>query len=224
MSLTMVMRQQTSPKFRIRPCIRPIEQRDIFAITKIYALYVETSYATFETTPPDAKEMGERIKKLNENNYPALVAVASAGEGGGEQKNAAQAPADDVMGYADVMGYPEVMGYAYAAPYKARNAYRYTIEDSVYVKKCYLKRGIGKALLEALIAEAAKRGFWQMIAIIGKREGEGSIRLHEALGFRVVGTAVGIGFKFEQLVDVVYMQKKLDNTIDDSSRKAEESI
>jgi phosphinothricin acetyltransferase len=101
------------------------------------------------------------------------------------------------------------MGYAYAGPYRARPAYRWTVEDSIYVAPAAQRRGIGRALLDRLIAEAERGGFRQMIAIIGDSANVGSIELHRAAGFRSVGTFDDIGFKFGRWLDTVLMQRPL---------------
>ena len=103
----------------------------------------------------------------------------------------------------------EIMGYAYAGPYRARPAYRWTVEDSIYVAPAAQRRGIGRALLDRLIAEAEHGGFRQMIAIIGDSANFGSIELHRAAGFRLVGTFDDVGFKFGHWLDSVLMQRPL---------------
>jgi phosphinothricin acetyltransferase len=101
------------------------------------------------------------------------------------------------------------VGYAYAGPYRARPAYRWTVEDSVYIDPQVQGRGVGRALLERLIVEAQTRGFRQMIAIIGDSANAASIELHRVLGFRTVGTFANVGFKFDRWLDSVLMQRPL---------------
>jgi phosphinothricin acetyltransferase len=103
----------------------------------------------------------------------------------------------------------EIMGYAYAGPYRARPAYRWTVEDSIYVAPAAQRRGIGRALLDRLIAEAELGGFRQMIAVIGDSANVGSIEVHRAAGFRLVGTFDNVGFKFGRWLDSVLMQRPL---------------
>ena len=103
----------------------------------------------------------------------------------------------------------EIMGYAYAGPYRARPAYRWSVEDSIYVAPAAQRRGIGRALLDRLIVEAERGGFRQMIAIIGDSANVGSIELHRAAGFRLVGTFDNVGFKFGRWLDSVLMQRPL---------------
>ncbi len=102
-----------------------------------------------------------------------------------------------------------VVGYAYASPYRPRPAYRFTVEDSVYVHPEHLGRGIGRVLLAALI-EHCEQGPWrQMIAVIGDSANQASIRLHQHFGFRNVGTLFEVGFKFDRWLDTVLMQREL---------------
>jgi phosphinothricin acetyltransferase len=161
--------------------IRPVQSSDLAPITRIYEHAVRHGTASFEIEPPDEAEMARRQEALRAGGYPFLVA-----ERGGE-----------------------VVGYAYAGPYRARPAYRWTVEDSVYVAPQAQQQGIGCALLERLIAEAEARGFRQMIAVIGDSAQASSIALHQAAGFRLVGTFEAVGFKFDRWLDSVLMQRPL---------------
>jgi phosphinothricin acetyltransferase len=161
--------------------IRACAAGDIPAITAIYRPAVLTGTASFETEPPEEAEMTHRRDKLFAGNYPYLVAE-SAGA---------------------------IIGYAYAGLYRARPAYRSTVENSVYVRDGEHGRGIGRALLEALIKEAGARGFRQMIAVIGDSANAPSIRLHAALGFEPVGTLRSVGWKHGRWLDTVLMQRAL---------------
>jgi phosphinothricin acetyltransferase len=102
-----------------------------------------------------------------------------------------------------------VVGYAYAAPYRARPAYRYTLEDSIYVGNDALGQGVGRALLDALIAACADAGYRQLIAVIGDSANKASIGLHAACGFKHAGILRDVGFKFGRWVDSVFMQREL---------------
>jgi L-amino acid N-acyltransferase YncA len=161
--------------------IRPAGAADIPAITRIYAHAVHHGTASFELDPPDEAEMARRQQALIAGGYPYLAAVA------GEA----------------------VLGYAYAGAYRARPAYRFSVEDSVYVAPQAHRRGIGRVLLDHLIAEAEKRGFRQMIAVIGDSAQVASIELHRAAGFRLIGAIENIGFKFDRWLDTVLMQRAL---------------
>ncbi len=161
--------------------IRPAALTDIPAITRIYAHAVEHGTASFEMSPPDDVEMTARMQYLLSGNFPYLAA--------------------------EVEG--KIAGYAYAALYRTRPAYRFTVEDSVYVAPEMHGRGIGRALLSALIEASTARGFRQMIAIIGDSSQTASIALHAALGFAPIGTFPNIGFKFGRWLDTVLMQRPL---------------
>jgi L-amino acid N-acyltransferase YncA len=162
--------------------IRPAKASDIPAITRIYAHAVEHGTASFELAPPDEGEMARRMSELTGKGYPYLAA-----ESGGA-----------------------LAGYAYAGAYRARPAYRLTVEDSVYIAPDAHRRGIGRALLAALVEAAAARGYRQMIAVIGDSTRQAaSIGLHAALGFRHVGILQDVGFKHGRWLDSVYMQRTL---------------
>ena len=162
--------------------IRLIRTSDIPAITHIYLHAVEHGTASFELEPPDEAEMSRRMQHLLANNFPYIVAENDG----------------------------ELGGYAYAGPYRARPAYRWTIEDSVYIAPDMHRRGIGRALLGALIEASEARGFRQMVAVIGdSTEQAASVGLHEALGFRHVGILQDVGFKHGRWLDSLLMQRAL---------------
>ncbi|MBX6425725.1 MAG: N-acetyltransferase [Variibacter sp.] len=162
--------------------IRPATPVDIAAITRIYEHAVRYGTASFEIDPPDEAEMARRQRTLLDGGYPYLVA-----ERGGA-----------------------VAGYAYAGPYRPRLAYRYSVEDSVYVAPEAQRLGIGRALLAELIAASAARGFRQMIAVIGDSSAQKpSIELHRVLGFRMIGAIEAVGYKFNRWLDTVIMQRAL---------------
>jgi phosphinothricin acetyltransferase len=162
-------------------CIRPARPEDLAAITTIYADAVRNGTASFELEPPDEREMARRFAHLRDGGFPYLVAETTG----------------------------DVAGYAYAAPYRTRPAYRFTVEDSIYIAPDRQRRGIGRALLDALIEETQASGFRQMIAVIGDSNQPASIGLHAAAGFRLVGTFEAVGFKFDRWLDTVLMQRAL---------------
>ncbi|MBT6415166.1 GNAT family N-acetyltransferase [Candidatus Puniceispirillum sp.] len=164
--------------------IRALSIDDMADVTAIYGHHVETSTASFETIAPSIEDMTSRFTQLQIKHYPTLVAVN----------------ADD-----------HIMGFAYAGPHKPRVAYNHTVEDSIYVHPDHLSKGIGKALLASIIDHAQRLGYKQMMAVIGGSDNHGSINLHKALGFIHIGTAQKIGYKFNRMVDVVYMQRDLES-------------
>jgi phosphinothricin acetyltransferase len=164
--------------------IRAALPADIAAITRIYAHAVRFGTASFEIEPPDEAEMARRLRALLDGGFPYLVAEDAA----------------------------SVIGYAYAGPYRTRPAYRFSVENSIYVAPDAHGRGIGRALLDRLIIEAQARGFRQMIAVIGDSDQAPSIALHRAAGFRLVGTIAAVGFKHGRWLDSVLMQLELANS------------
>ncbi len=161
--------------------IRPATPADIPAITAIYAHAVRHGTASFEIEPPDEPEMARRQKALLDGGFPYLVAE----EG-------------------DL-----IAGYAYAGLYRTRPAYRWSVEDSIYVDPKAQRRGAGRMLLNRLIGESEQRGFRQMIAVIGDSAQTASIELHRAAGFRLIGAIQNVGYKFDRWLDTILMQRDL---------------
>jgi phosphinothricin acetyltransferase len=161
--------------------IRPTVAADLPAITEIYGHAVRYGTATFELIPPDLAEMTRRFGALMEGGYPHLVATLDG----------------------------RVVGYAYAGAYRPRPAYRFTVENSVYLQPAIHRRGIGRQLLQRLIAESEARGYRQMIAVIGDSANAGSIGVHTRCGFQMIGTHPNVGFKFNRWLDTVMMQLAL---------------
>ena len=162
---------------------------DVSSITAIYAHHVLTGLASFEEEPADLEEMRRRRAEVLSRGLPYLAARLDG----------------------------RVVGYAYASPYRARSAYRFSIENSVYVAQGLAGRGIGTALLGALIARCETGPWRQMIAIIGDSANAASIALHRSHGFRMVGTLAGVGYKQGRFVDTVLMQRALGVISDASS-------
>jgi phosphinothricin acetyltransferase len=171
--------------------LRAAEPGDAARIAAIYAHHVLTGLASFEVEPPDEAEIGRRLADVRARGLPYLVAKAGG----------------------------RVVGYAYASPYRARPAYRYTLEDSVYVDRDCGGRGVGRRLLERLVAECAACGCRQLVAVIGDSANRPSIALHEACGFARVGLLPAVGYKFGRWVDSVLMQRGLGEG--DATRPAE---
>ena len=161
--------------------IRPTVEADLPAITEIYQHAVLHGTATFELIPPDLAEMTRRYRALREGGYPYFVATLDG----------------------------EVAGYAYAGAYRPRPAYRFTVENSIYLKPAIHRRGIGLRLLHRLIEECERRGYRQMIAVIGDSAHAGSIGAHTACGFQMIGTHPNVGLKFGRWLDTVMMQLAL---------------
>jgi phosphinothricin acetyltransferase len=161
--------------------IRPSAAADLTAATAIYAHAVTHGTASFELEPPTEVEMARRRSTLIDGGFPYFVA-----ERGGA-----------------------ILGYAYAGPYRTRPAYRFTVEDSVYVAPSAHGQGVGHALLSALIEAAEARGFRLMVAVIGDKASTGSIRLHESLGFAPVGVLEPVGYKHGRWLASVLMQRVL---------------
>ncbi|CAI0791297.1 GNAT family N-acetyltransferase [Serratia quinivorans] len=155
---------------------------DMAAVQQIYAHHVLYGAASFEETPPTLEEMQQRLGKVLEVGLPWLVA-----------KRAGQ-----------------VVGYCYATPYRPRPAYRFTVEESVYIADGQQGQGIGKLLLAELIARCEQGPWRQMLATVGNaKENQGSLALHQKLGFSSVGTLKAVGFKLGEWRDTQIMQRSL---------------
>ena len=161
--------------------IRPAAAGDLAILAEIYAWHVRNGAASFEEVPPDAPEFERRWRSIIDLGLPYLVACGDA----------------------------EPIGYAYAGPYRPRSAYRFAVEDSIYLDPKATGRGIGGRLLAAVIDGATAAGKRQMLAVIGDSANLASIALHRRLGFAEVGTFRAVGFKFERWIDSVLMQRAL---------------
>ena len=161
--------------------VRPVRETDIPAIAAIYGHAVLHGAASFEVEPPDEAEMTRRMRAVVDGGFPYLVAEKDG----------------------------RLLGYAYAGLYRTRPAYRNSIENSVYVGPEAHRLGVGRALLSELIEIATRRGFRQMIAVIGDSANAGSIGLHRALGFTFCGTIHSVGYKHGRWLDSVIMQRAL---------------
>ena len=166
--------------------VRDAEEGDMPRVRDIYAHYVLHSLATFEEAPPSLEEIVGRRSKLLEAGLPYLIAETAGG----------------------------VAGYAYAGLYHVRTAYRHTIEDTVYVADGLRGRGVGSALLGALISRCEAGPWRQMLAVVGDSGNTGSIALHRRFGFELVGVLKSVGFKFGRWVDVPLMQRSLGSGVE----------
>ncbi len=161
--------------------IRSARDADVPEIQAIYAHHVLHGTGTFEEEPPSVEEMTVRFHDVVDHGFVWLVATGATG----------------------------ILGYGYYPPFRERSAYRYTVEDSIYVREDVRGQGVGKALVARLIELATAAGLRQMIAVIGDSDNVSSIGVHASLGFHLVGTMKSTGIKFGQWVDVVTMQRPL---------------
>jgi phosphinothricin acetyltransferase len=161
--------------------IRDATEADVPEIQSIYAWHVLNGTGTFEEEPPSVEEMTARLRGIVGNGWRWLAAADDTG----------------------------VLGYGYYARFRDRAAYRYCVEDSIYVRQNVRGQGVGKALVRALVDICTEAGMRQMIAVIGDSENVGSIGVHVSLGFQKVGTLHASGIKFGRWLDSVYMQRAL---------------
>jgi L-amino acid N-acyltransferase YncA len=161
--------------------VREAAAADLTAIQAIYAHHVGKGLGTFEEAIPDLAEMTRRWQDVRDRGLPYLAAEVDG----------------------------RTLGYAYAGPFRMRSAYRYTVEDSIYVSPDAQRRGLGRLLLTELIERCTAQGLRQMVAVIGDSANAASVNLHLALGFRHTGTLQNLGFKFGRWVDAVLMQRAL---------------
>jgi L-amino acid N-acyltransferase YncA len=161
--------------------IRDATEADVPEIQSIYAHHVLTGTGTFEEEPPSVEEVLVRYRRIVEHGWRWLVATDETG----------------------------VLGYGYYSQFRERTAYRYCVEDSVYVRENVRGQGVGKALVQSLVEICTAAGMRQMIAVIGDSENVGSIGVHASLGFQKVGTLHASGIKFGRWLDSVYMQRAL---------------
>ena len=164
-----------------RLVIRPSSAADLPSITAIYGWNVLNGTGTFELEPPDLAEMGRRHADVAAKGLPWLVAERGT----------------------------EILGYAYASQFRPRHAYRFCVEDSIYLASTAMRHGIGRLLLAELLGRCEAAGARQMIAVIGDSANVASVAVHRTLGFEPVGTLQAAGWKFDRWLDVVMMQKRL---------------
>ena len=165
---------------------RPAMAADAPALAAIYGDACLHGVGTFEEVPPGADEMAARLAAVLGRGLPYVLAEIG----------------------------DEAAGFAYAAPFRLRAAYRFTVEDSVYIHPDFKGRGVGRALLSRVLADCEALGLRQVIAVIGGSDNLGSINLHRSLGFELQGTMRGVGHKFGQWRDIVMMQRALNGGVE----------
>ncbi|GAA4196755.1 GNAT family N-acetyltransferase [Microbacterium oryzae] len=162
--------------------IRPAEQRDIEDIREIYNHYVTNSVVTFDERKWTHRQWKDKFLHLQKLDLPFLVAVAPTGQ---------------------------VLGYALVSPWSGKSSFRYTVENSIYLGQAATGKGLGTALLAALIAACEEKGLREIVAVISDTGAEGSLALHRRFGFEEVGRMGRVGFKFGRWLGTVYLQKSL---------------
>jgi L-amino acid N-acyltransferase YncA len=165
----------------VAPLVRDATPADVAEMPSIYAHHVLHGTGTFDEIPPSIEEMAARFAKVTGRGWAWRVAADASG----------------------------ILGYGYYTQFRDRSAYRFTVEDSIYVRDDVRGQGVGKALVRQLLDDATAHGFRQMIAVIGDSENTGSIGVHASLGFLMVGTMRAVGLKFGRWLDVVTMQRAL---------------
>lgn len=162
--------------------IRDVTEADLPDIREIYNHYVANSTVTFDETPMTLRQLRTKFAQAQKSNLPFIVAVSPNGH---------------------------VLGYAYVFPWKAKAAYRFTVENSIYLGPAATGKGLGKALMAQLIERSKKAGLKEIVAVIADRGAEASVRLHEHFGFKEIGHMGRVGFKFDRWLGTVLMQKSL---------------
>lgn len=176
------LRRQPPPEPVFEFTIREATAADIPDIREIYNYYVTNSVVTFDEKKWSLAKWREKFEHLRKLELPFLVAESPSGQ---------------------------ILGYALAQPWAGKSAYRYTVEDSIYLGQAASGKGLGTALLAALIEACENKGIRELVAVISDKGAEGSIRLHEKLGFTEVGRMGRVGFKFGRWLGTVYLQKSL---------------
>jgi L-amino acid N-acyltransferase YncA len=167
--------------FAIEDSVRPATAADMDAVAAIYAHYVDATVATFDEVAPSADDWRRKLSDLTGRGLPFLVAPAGG----------------------------DIAGFAYAGPFRPKPAYRHTVEDTIYLAPDYTGKGLGSALLEAVLAGCAGAGARQVVAVIADTGSDASAALHRRFGFTEVGRLVRVGFKHDRWVDTVLMQRTL---------------
>lgn len=186
------LRRQPEPERAFSYTIRPATDRDIPDVREIYNHYVTNSVVTFDEEIWSVAQWRDKAENLRRLGLPFLVAESPTGQ---------------------------ILGYALVQPMSSKSAYRFSVENSIYLGQAATGKGLGRALLEALIDACEQAGIRQIVAVISDKGAEGSIALHEKLGFVEVGRMGRVGFKFGRWLGVIYMQKSLRPTKKSSAKK-----
>ncbi|WP_426324334.1 GNAT family N-acetyltransferase [Microbacterium sp. E-13] len=176
------LQRQPEPERPFSYEIRPVEDRDIPDICEIYNYYVTNSVVTFDEETWTVAQWRKKRDGLARQGLPFIVAESPSGQ---------------------------ILGYALVQPMSSKSAYRFSVENSIYLGQAATGKGLGRALLEALIEACEAAGIRQMVAVISDKGAEGSVALHEKLGFVEVGRMGRVGFKFGRWLGTIYMQKAL---------------
>jgi len=193
-------RRQLPPRLRPAPPAEPefsfelrqATDRDVPHMLEIYNHYVLNSTVTFDEDRLTLKEMCTKFRDVERLGFPWLVAVSPTGM---------------------------ILGYAYVTPWKAKAAYRYTVEDSIYLSPAATGKGIGRALMARMLDDATAAGIKEVIAVIADKGADASIAMHEAFGFTKIGEMGKVGFKFGRWLGTVLMQKSLKGGAKGAKRK-----
>ena len=180
--LPLHLRRKPEPERPFSYEIRPVEDRDMPDIREIYNYYVTNSVVTFDEKKWSIAQWREKLAYLGKLGLPFLVAESPTGQ---------------------------ILGYALVQPMSSKSAYRFSVENSIYLGQAATGKGLGRALLVALIAACEQKGIRQMVAVISDKGAEGSVALHEKLGFVEVGRMGRVGFKFGRWLGTIYLQKEL---------------
>lgn len=177
------LRRMPEPERPFSYTIRTVKDGDVPEIREIYNYYVTNSVVTFDEKKWTIAQWRDKIAHIRKLDLPFLVAESPSGQ---------------------------VLGYAYVSPWSGKSSYRYTVENSVYLGHAAAGKGLGRALMEALIAACEEQGIREMVAVISDKGADASIALHEKLGFTEVGRMGKVGFKFGRWLGTVYLQKSLE--------------
>lgn len=177
------LRPQSEPERAFSYVIRPVRASDVPDIREIYNYYVTNSVVTFDEKRWTLRQWQDKLEHLAKLGLPVLVAESPTGN---------------------------VLGYALVTPWAGKSAFRYTVENSIYLGPGATGKGLGRALLQALLDACEKRGIREVVAVISDKGAEGSLLLHEKMGFVEVGRMGRVGFKFGRWLGTVYLQKHLN--------------